>query len=269
MRRRLGFWLIVVAAGSGALVAAPEQQAASTAVFPGGRYYVVGCGFSHRNNDDPIAFPGRPGRSHNHTYVGNRTVDADSTPASLRGGPSSCGDLGDSSAYWTPTLYVGQEPVRPLVGLAYYVKRTSDPIQAFPAGLKLIAGDPEATRPQSKSVVGWSCGGVGTPNRFATVPACAEDKTLQLRVDFPDCWNGSNLDSVDHVRHMAYSSAGRCPSSHPVELPTITLLFLYPPVPASAQLASGRYASHADFINGWDQDVLDFLVDALNRVGDR
>ena len=237
--------------------------------FPGGRYFVVGCGFSHRNNDDPIALPGQPGRSHNHTYVGNRSVDASSTAASLRDGRSSCGDLGDSSAYWTPTLFSGREPVRPFVGLAYYVKRTSAPVGPFPAGLKMIAGDPDATRPQSKAIVSWTCGGVGSPARYVAVPVCSQHQALQLRVDFPNCWNGRHLDSADHRRHMAYSSGRRCPATHPVPVPTISLLFLYPPIPAGARISSGRYGAHADFINGWDQDVLALLVDTLNRADRR
>lgn len=274
MRRRVGFSLMLAAAAAGAFVGVRAQPAASgehelTAAFPGGRYFVVGCGFSHRNNDDPIAFPGQPGRSHNHTYVGNRSVDASSTPASLRGAGSSCGDVGDSSAYWTPTLFVDRDPINPFAGLAYYVKRTSAPVQPFPAGLKMIAGDADATRPQSNAVVAWSCGGIGSPGRFAAVPACSMHQALQLRVDFPNCWNGRNLDSADHKRHMAYSSGARCPASHPVPVPTITLLFLYPPVPAQARLSSGRFGAHADFINGWDQDVLSMLVAALNRGGYR
>lgn len=274
MGRRLGVWLGVVLAAGGALLvaqgqapAAAQNQAASP--FPGGRYFVVGCGFSHQNNDDPIALPGQPGRSHNHTYVGNRSVDASSTPASLRGGPSSCGDLGDSSAYWTPTLFSGRKPVRPFVGLAYYVKRTSAQVAPFPAGLKMIAGHADATRPQSKAIVSWTCGGVGSPARFAAVPACGEHQALQLRVDFPNCWSGKSLDSPDHKRHMAYSARGRCPATHPVPVATISLLFLYPPVPAGAQISSGRFGAHADFINAWDQDVLAQLVDALNHADRR
>jgi hypothetical protein len=78
--------------------------------FPGGRYFNVTCGFSHRNNDDPILHPGHRGRSHNHTYIGNRSVDASSTPAALRGGETTCDNPADSSTYWVPTLYVGREP---------------------------------------------------------------------------------------------------------------------------------------------------------------
>jgi hypothetical protein len=270
MRRRLGFLLaLVVAAGGGGLVLATAQRAASAPTlakaFPGGPYYVIGCGFSHFNNDDPIAFPGQPGRSHNHTYIGARNVNASSTSASIRSGPTTCPDEGDSSAYWVPTLFVGSSPIRPLAALAYYVKRTYEPIHLPPASLKMIAGDADATRPQPTRIVSWSCGGVGATRLFATIPACAERQTLVLRVDFPNCWNGKNADSADHKRHMAYSVAARCPSTHPVPVPTITLIVLYPPVPRSARLASGRYGTHADFMNGWDDNVLGGQVAALNR----
>lgn len=266
MRRRLVLCLaFLAAAGGGVLVAAaPGRSEAAPIAFPGGPYYVIGCGFSHRNNDDPIAFPGQPGRSHNHTYLGNRTTSASTTPAMLRGSPSSCGDDGDDSAYWMPTVFVGSTPVPPLVGLAYYVKRTYEPIHLFPAGLKMIAGDSMATRPQPTRALWWSCGGIGGTGRFATLRACG-GRTVQLRVDFPNCWDGKNVDSPDHKSHMRYSSAGRCPASHPVPVPTITLIVLYQPLPASARPSSGRYAAHADFMNGWDPEVLGGQVAALNR----
>ena len=34
------------------------------------------------------------------------------------------------------------------------------------------------------------------------------------RVTFPGCWNGRDLDSADHKRHLAYATSGRCPRSH-------------------------------------------------------
>jgi uncharacterized protein DUF1996 len=252
----------------GALVAAPDQEAApkrpAVDVFPGGPYFVVGCGFSHRNNDDPIVFPGEPGRSHNHTYVGNRNVDALSTAGSLRGGETTCGNPADSSTYWTPTLYIGNDPVPPLVSLAYYVRRTSARVVPIPAGLKMVAGNPDARRAQSKTIVSWSCGGIRSIPRYSVVPGCSIDRPLQLRVTFPNCWSGRTLDSPDHKRHMAYASGGRCPESHPVAIPTIGLIFFYPPMPSRAELSSGRFAAHADFINGWDQDVLDYISAGLN-----
>lgn len=153
MRRRPMSQLFVLSAfllaGVTALPALAVRAAAdqSARPFPGGPYFVVACGFSHMNNDDPIVFPGKPGASHNHTFIGNRVVDAAATPASLLGGDSSCLDAGDASAYWVPTLFAGRQPVKPLVGVGYYVRRTLGAVRAFPPGLKMVAGNSAARRP--------------------------------------------------------------------------------------------------------------------------
>ena len=47
-------------------------------------------------------------------------------------------------------------------------------------------------------------------------------------------------------------------------VPTLIVVLLYPPVPKSARPASGKFAAHADFMNGWDQDELAGLVASLN-----
>jgi hypothetical protein len=242
--------------------AALDTSQRITRTFPGGPYFNVVCGFSHRNNDDPIVFPGAPGRSHNHTYIGNRTVDASSTPESLKGGSSTCEEL-DSSTYWVPTLYEGVDAVTPLAAVLYYTRHTSGPIVAPPAGLKMVAGNAKARRAQSTSVVSFSCGGAGS-KRFSTIPQCSENTALVFNVRFPNCWTGNGTDSVDHKRHMAYSLTEACPKSHPVRLPTIDLALIYPPTSRHARPSSGKFAAHADFMNGWDLQLLERLISGLN-----
>lgn len=254
----------VLAALAAAFVSVPGTAAAPFP-FPGGTYFAVGCGFSHRSNDDPIVYPEQPGRSHNHTFLGNRSTDAFSTPSFLIGGRTTCAIDEDASAYWVPTLYEGDRPIVPLVAVVYYIKRTFEDLAPVPAALKMVSGDAGATRRQAKAVVAWACGGIGSRPRFYTVPACSEDDALQLLIHFPNCWNGVSLDSPDHSRHMRYSIAGRCPDSHPVALPTIALALVYPSVGPGAVVSSGRLAGHADFMNGWDQPELARLVRQLNR----
>jgi hypothetical protein len=267
--RRVAFPVSLVAAIAVAGLAAAGLSAAPAGVtaqlqlspnFPNGPYYALGCSFSHRNNDDPVVFPGQPGRSHNHTYIGNRSVDAATTSESLLGGRSTCESESDSSAYWMPTLFVGQEDVSPLTSIVYYVNRSQERISAPPKGLMMIAGNAEARSRQPKGIVSWSCGAVGGKPRFATIPACGSEQMLQLQATFPNCWDGRRLDSADHKQHMKYSSRGRCPAAHPVAIPQIILIVLYPPVPLGSQVASGRFGAHADFMNGWDQVELERLV---------
>ena len=260
-----GILLVVMSAWLAAGEGATRAAVTRPLVFPGGPHFVLSCGFSHRNNDDPIVFSEEPGRSHNHTYIGNFSVDASTTPSSLLGGRSTCDFEADASAYWMPTLYVGRRAVLPLAGFAYYVKRTSTPVSPFPAGLKMIAGNAAARRPQPRGIAAWACGELGNGRRYATVPACARDHLLQLQITFPNCWNGTGLDSADHKRHMAYASAGRCPASHPTPAPTLIVIVLYPDTLPQAQVASGRFAIHADFMNGWNQTTLAGLVAELNR----
>jgi Domain of unknown function (DUF1996) len=249
----------LAANGSATPVAALQRASAS---FPGGPYFNVACGFSHRNNDDPILFPGEPGRSHNHTFIGNRHVDAATTPEALKDGDSSCGEL-DSSTYWVPTLFEGVDAQAPLAAVVYYTRHTSGPVASIPAGLKMVAGNANAKRAQPKGIVSWSCGG-GASTKHAVVVACPQDSVLVFNLRFPNCWNGRTTDSADHKRHMAYSGKGACPESHPVRLPTITVLFLYAPTSKFARPASGKFGAHGDFMNGWDQSLLARLVSGLN-----
>ena len=245
--------------------AAPASAARSLAAgFPGGPHFIVSCGFSHRNNDDAIVFSGEPGRSHNHTYIGNFSVDATSTPSGLLGGRSTCDFEADSSAYWVPTLYLGRQAVLPLAAFAYYVKRTTTDVTPLPAGLKMIAGNAKARRPQPARIAAWSCGELGGGPRHARVPGCARNHLLQLQITFPNCWNGLSPDSPDHKRHMAYAAAGVCPASHPIAVPTVVVILLYPETLSLAQVSSGRFAIHADFMNGWEQQTLATLVAGLN-----
>jgi Domain of unknown function (DUF1996) len=250
----------------------PEMEAASARGGYGAGYFAVVCGFSHRNRDDAIVFARQPGRSHEHTYFGNRSTDAFSTPASLReDGRTTCRLRADTAAYWVPTLLVDGRAVEPLAMVAFYVRRTSDQVDAFPAGLKIVAGDASARSAQSRRVTSWSCAVRGS-ERSSTIPTCpgARFGGLRLHVNFPDCWDGERLDSPNHRSHMAYSSDGACPRSHPVELPALSQVVYYGVSggPTSELSSGGDFSGHADFVNAWHQPTLERLVDRyLGRSG--
>ena len=171
--------------------------------------FISVCGFSHRGNDDPIVYPNRPGISHDHSFVGNVSTDASSTLATLRAAKTTCQRAGDTAAYWAPTLLVAGTPVPPLDAIVYYRRLSDAKLKPFPAGLKMVAGDSHAITPQSLLVTYWDCGAVGETPRGNKIPDCGA-QNLRLTVNFPDCWNGKRLDSIDHKRHMAYSRNGRC-----------------------------------------------------------
>ncbi len=250
---------------------APSASGAAT--------FVSVCNFAHRAPDDPIVYPRAPGFSHDHTFVGNVSTNAFSTIRSLRSAGTTCTPTGDTAAYWAPTLYVGAHPVTPSAAAIYYRRLTTAPVRPFPAGLRMVAGNSKAVHPQSTRVTSWDCA-VFKENFYAPrstqsaaassgIPRCSQYANLQLKVTFPNCWNGTSLDSADHRSHMTYSIAGRCPPSHPVAVPAITLVYSYLPLgPGAAILSSGgQFSGHADFINSWNERALTKLVDTCLNGG--
>lgn len=233
--------------------------------------FVENCLFSHQAPDDPIVFPGKPGASHQHTFVGNRTTSAYSTYGSLRSGSTTCRRADDSAAYWVPALYQGMQAVLPQGATVYYRRATLAQVRTFPNGLRMIAGDATATSRQDRRVTFWSCGIASGMRPSQTVPTCpaVRGSFLRLHVRFPSCWDGRRIDSPDHKSHMAYARAGRCPSTHPVPVPAITQIYRYPTLGGeNFSLASGGvYSAHADFVNAWNPGALRRLVEGcLNAL---
>ena len=218
--------------------------------------FAVVCGFAREAMDDPIVYPGQAGKSHDHTFVGNRGTNADSTTASLLVGGTTCDDRADRSAYWMPTLLVAGKAVLPWGARATYRRSVAGTVVPFPDGLRMIAGDSHAQAAQPLSVVAWTCGSETAGATPAQTPqACpdAERNSLRLRVTFPSCWDGASLDSADHKQHLAYPVAGACPVGHAVAVPELTLVFAYSTAGGSdVVLASGSaFTGHADFMNAW------------------
>jgi hypothetical protein len=233
--------------------------------------FVGSCTFSHMAMDDPIVFPGQPGASHDHSFVGNATTNAFSTLRTLRAGATTCKRPGETAAYWMPTLLLNGQMVTPHGATIYYRRKTLAPMRAFPAGFKLIAGDRRATAPQDMKITYWNCGAANAVKVSADVPTCPNTRaqSLRLHVNFPNCWDGRRLDSADHQSHMTYSVRGNCPTSHPVALPSISLIFRYQIAagPGVTLSSGGQYSGHADFFNSWRQGALTSLVNGcLNAL---
>ncbi len=233
------------------------------------------CEFSHMSYDDPIVAPGSIG-GHLHTFLGNTGTNAKSTAQSIAGtGNSTCaGGTLNRSSYWVPTVIDTKDgtPLKPQGSLIYYKQGynyiPSASIKPFPAGLRMVAGNPASTGVQD-GVAGFTCFKPdGTWINNTAIPTeCPAGSTLTIGVSFPQCWDGVNLDSPDHRSHMAYAVIG-CPSTHPVPLTHITFNINYSVTEANAtarwRLSSddydknrpGGYSSHADWFNGWNTGIL-------------
>jgi hypothetical protein len=230
----------------------------SPTVAVAGTFQVI-CDFSHSLPDDPIVFPGGAGASHLHDFLGNTSTHAASTYGDMVSASTTCGVSSDTSGYWVPAAIVDSVKVDPIKVNAYYSHGQGvapAEVEAFPPDLRIVAGGDtmSPSRPRASS---WSCQG----GRVGALPTnCSKGKKVRAHVKFPNCWNGTDLDSSDHRSHMAYStkSAG-CPASHPVAVPAISLVIVYPISSGGAILLSSGAPTtmHGDFWNTWDQAALE------------
>ncbi|GAA2494387.1 hypothetical protein Ahu01nite_033270 [Winogradskya humida] len=245
--------------------------------------FQANCAVSRTNlPDDPIVFPKLPGASHSHTFIGNTTTNADTTPASLSAGATKCLAKGDLSAYWMPTLYKGDKAVNPVgVQTIYYKTGVNDytSVRPFPKGLRFVVGNAKNTDSAAflkATVEGFEC---GDSYKNADIPAtCPSTASTQLNIRYqaPSCWDGIHLDTPDHQSHMAYPIikdypiGAVCPDDHPVALPMLEFKMAWPVNGDMSDIhfASGRgYTFHYDFMNAWDPATLQALVKACINGG--
>ena len=232
--------------------------------------FVTRCTFSHTLSDDPIVKPNLPGASHSHDFFGNATTNAATTIASLDAGGTTCIDQLDHSGYWVPSLTVNGVSVPPTFANVYYQSagKPFRTIKTIPHGLEVVAGDSTAIAPQSLQVVSYNCSANEDIDFSSNAPTCPRP-TLTMHINFPDCWNGKDLDSTDHKGHLAYHSAdGSCPAGYPVPIPRVRVNVHYPTIggPGVALASGGQYSGHADFFNAWVPTELQRLVSTcINR----
>ena len=192
--------------------------------------------------DDPIVYPGQPGKSHLHQFFGNTSANAYSSYGSLRSkGDSTCNNILNRSAYWIPAMLDGKgKVVRPDYVTIYYKRLPeSSPIcqtqgkacVSLPRGMRYIFGYNMATDKAEHFY--WNCDGpTGKQGYYKDIVEAARNCPVGNRlgavISGPDCWDGRNLNSADHRGHVAYGGYNqdgryKCPATHPYILPTFTL----------------------------------------------
>ena len=157
-------------------------------------------------------------------------------------------------------------------------------VESFQPGFMMVAGSPMRGPNSADAGQGysWRCNQIR--ESVDGVPVCpgGGNNTLRLAVYFPQCWNGVIPNPAvggDFTSHMtnATNNGRDCPETHPHRLPSLTMNIDYyvraGQDSTDFRLASdlyaldqpGGYSAHADFLNGWDPQALENLMNSCLR----
>ncbi|KOU75990.1 membrane protein [Streptomyces sp. MMG1533] len=280
--------------------AAPNPQAdASRGTF------VTSCGVNEDglfNSDNVIVAPGvSNGAHHFHDYVGNQANDAFAGDDDLANGDTSCEDQGDKSSYYWPVLRLQNgtqeqdagapgggtegnagEIVTPRQVTLTFVGSPRGEVTAMPRLLRIITGDAKAfVNGTANANASWSCTGFEDRQLKDKYPLCPQGSDVVRTFRFQSCWDGSNIDSANHRTHVAFAQAdGVCPAGFQA-IPQLVQRIVYD-VDAPSLQDGGRttplfavdsfpeqlhkpVTDHGDFINVFDEDLMQEMVDCINE----
>ncbi|WP_210638406.1 DUF1996 domain-containing protein [Streptomyces sp. GESEQ-13] len=263
------------------------------------------CGVNENgvfNSDNVIAAPGvSNGAHHFHDYIGNQATNAFVSDDELTRAETSCQDQRDKSSYYWPVLRLqngteeqdAQSPGGGIEGNAGEIVTPKDvtltfvgnpkaKVTAMPRLLRIITGDAKSfVNGPANANASWSCTGFEDRQLKDKYPLCPEGSDVVRSFAFQSCWDGRNIDSANHRTHMAFTDAeGNCPAGFQ-PIPQLVQRIVYD-VDAPSLEDGGKtvplfavdsfpeqlhkpITDHGDFINVFEEDLMNEMVDCINE----
>ncbi|MFI2631657.1 DUF1996 domain-containing protein [Streptomyces collinus] len=269
--------------------------------------FTTNCGTNeneNRNSDNVIVAPGvSNGAQHQHDYVGNQSNNAFASDDDLANAQTTCQNQGDKSSYFWPVLRIqdgsddidagqpggGQDGnvgkiVEPAEAQLKFVgNRTSD-VVAMPKALRIITGDAKSfTNGLNNANTSWSCTGFEDRQVTDKYPLCPEGSSVVRTSNFQSCWDGQNIDSANHRTHVDFVEADGTCSNGFQAIPQLQVRLVYDV--QAPQINDGQVQNafavdsfpeqlhkaitdHNDFINFFDENVMNEMVQCINNGED-
>lgn len=262
-----------------------QVGAATTRDAHGNRIY---CVISHFSYDDPVVFPGEPGRAHLHMFWGNTATDADTTSENiLTTGSGSCeGGLDYRVGAWIPAVFNAQNEVVVPEEVFIYYKTFGGPgmrydlVQPVPQGLGMLAS--ADTLNFSASLISSGFGDHNGQNALSfnvTFPSCVATENGQRDgqpiLDFRDMPGDAANQVNSHVSYPADGNEVDCPLSHPYRFPTPQFIMFFnadetgasPYLSSDAQAGAAPLSTlHGDYMFGAHPDVNDDILQCVQEA---
>ncbi|MEU8664707.1 DUF1996 domain-containing protein, partial [Actinoplanes philippinensis] len=167
--------------------------------------------------------------------------------------------------------------VRPAQVLIEYRGNATAKVVPMPKFLRALTGDAKPTsRGPANARAVWSCSGFA--DRLSDkYPICPAGSRVQRVHDFPGCWDGRNIDSDNHRKHVAFAdkATGACPQGFQA-IPQLRITVSYD-IPRDVQV-KGQYAldsfpeenhnpfsDHNDFVNVNSAQTMQRIATCLNK----
>jgi hypothetical protein len=167
--------------------------------------------------------------------------------------------------------------VRPAKVLIEYRGNPVSKVTPMPKFLRALTGDAKPTsRGPANARATWTCSGF-TDRLSDKYPICPPGSQVQRVHDFPGCWDGKNIDSDNHRKHVAFAdqATGACPQGFRA-IPQLRITVAYD-IPQDVQ-TKGQYAldsfpeenhnpfsDHNDFINVNSAQTMQRIATCINK----
>jgi hypothetical protein len=207
----------------------------------------------------------------------NQAPAAPGTPAAPSAAPTSAAALPDPQG---PNLELPGNTggiVRPAKVLIEYRGNPVSKVEPMPKFLRALTGDAKPTsRGPANARATWTCSGF-TDRLSDKYPICPAGSQVQRVHDFPGCWDGKNIDSDNHRKHVAFAdkATGACPEGFRA-IPQLRITVSYD-IPQDVQI-KGQYAldsfpeenhnpfsDHNDFINVNSAQTMQRIATCINK----
>lgn len=247
-----------------------------------------------QERSDPIVNPGAQS-AHAHKIGGGSNFRIETTTSSLIDSECTSTKIKqDKSVYWIPQLYFQWDngsftSVKGDFVIYYLYSDKKGATTPFPEDLHMFSGTPslrtyDKTDPAQQAVTFLCLDFEGETSHHDGIPEKVCPSGIRSQINFPSCWNGKDTDSADFKSHMAFPSggpdSGTCDDpDYPETVPRIFIEHYWATGDFTDDAGKAKnptqpfvfsngdptgYGYHADFINGWEPDTLQKVVDECN-----